>query len=275
MKTKTGRLIPVVALIAVIACGVVRFFQMVSLTDLESGFFYRGSEMGGIVIYIMLAAFALILCGLSFVFAKRGEAAFTLASDGMGSNATRVLGLAEIAAAFLIGLHITDIDPGITALIASGAAALALFASGGMLLARVIPPRLTGHLKLVVAVYMFIRTATYFNSDLIILNHAEHLIVIMSHLCAIVFVLGYARFCARVENLRTRLGEVIFALLTFLTAGTHAVSELLALAFGGKSVSEFAKLDLDACAFALISCAYLGVLFFTKKTRDIVPVETD
>ncbi|MBO6303427.1 MAG: hypothetical protein J6N15_13410 [Ruminiclostridium sp.] len=272
MKALSGKLMPVAALIAAIACGVVRFFQMMSLTELDTGFFIRGSEVGGAVIYIMLAVFAVVLCALAFIGNKRGADAFTLSSDGMGSNATRVLGIAEIFGAFLIGLHVTDIDAAPMTMIFSGAAALALFVSGGMLMARVIPPRMTGHLKLAAAVYMFIHTAGYFNSDLVVLHHAEHLIVLIADVCAVVFLLGYARFCARLETTRSRLGEVIFAIITFLPSATHLISELLAKAFGGKAVSEFASLDYDACAAAVISGAFLAVLFFTEKNKEIVPI---
>ena len=276
MKTTSGKYIPIAALVAALICAVVRFFQIVSITDTESGFFISGSELGGVLIYILLAVCAIVLVVLSIVGKNNNDAAFSVSSDGMGSNATRFLGASEMIGGILVGSRIFAGGSDNTVItVLTVIAAAALIVSGFVLVGRIVPPTYTGHLKLAVAVYMFFRTASFFNADLIVLNHAENLIVLMAYVLATAFILSLARFYARIETVNSRIGEIILALLTFLASAVHVLSDLIAMTAGGAAASAFVSLNPDICTALLISGTYIAVLFFTTKSKNIVPVIED
>ena len=270
MKETSGKLILIFAAVSAVICGVVRFFQIESLTDFENGFFLRGSETGGLLIYILLAVFAVILVVLAFLGKNKGEAAYFVSSDGMGDNATRILGLGDIVGAFLIAAHILDGSQMIM-LLFNVAAAVILLISGYTLIMRIVPPTFTGHIRLVAAAYLFFRTAEVFNADLVVINHAENLIVLISYVLFTAFMAGEARFLSRIETKNTRVGEIILAFLTFLASATHVISDLIALAAGGNA-AEFVSVDLGVAAAAVISLAFVITVFCTKKKKDIIPI---
>ncbi|MBP5604656.1 MAG: hypothetical protein J6X60_03825 [Ruminiclostridium sp.] len=273
MKNTSGKIMLLISAVAVCVCGAVRFFQMESLTEPDTGFFYRDAGFGGIIIYILLAVFAVAIIALAFIGNARGESAYRVSSDGMGKNATRFLGLSEVAGALFIGWSAfegKEIMPTVTCVIS----AICLLISGFVLCGRIVPPTYTGYVKLPLAVCLFLRTALFFNSDLIVLNHAENLIILMSCISFTLFAAANGRFYARVETKRSRIAEVIFALLTFLFSGVHTLSDFIAAISGGTG-TKIVNLNTDAVAGFLISGTFLTVLFFTKKSRDIVPVTDD
>ncbi len=272
MNTRSSKLIPVVAALAAVICGVVRFFQIVSLTDYSTGFFIDGAGFGGILIYILLVGMIAALAALAFVGRKKGsDAAYSLSPDGMGQNATRFLGASEVLAALLIGVRVTE-GGSVVMLAATVIAAAALIVSGFTLVGRIVPPKFTGHLKIVAALYMFMRLGEYFNSYLIMRHNAEKLIVIFSYWLVIVFLGFLARFYARLETKDSRLAGIIFSLSTFIFSAAHAISDILAKLFGGAGAAAFVNLNYDACAAAVLSGTYLFVMYFTSKTKDYEPI---
>ena len=271
MKKGSGKIILIAALLSAVVCSAVRFFQIVSLTEYDTGFFYTGSEVGGLLIYILLAVCAVLLILLAFAGKKNGDDAFTLSSAGMGDNATRWLGISEIIGALLMALKLMgENETAVTVTIVVSSAALIV--SGAGLLGRVVPPKFTGHLKLIVAVCMFFRLANFFNGDLLVRNHAENLIILLTFILASAFYASLGRFYARIETKNTRIGEISLGLLTFLGSATHVFSDLLAMAFGGAEAAAFVKIDTDVAAAAVISAVYLAVIFFTEKKKDLVPI---
>ena len=273
MNGKIFKLTPVLALVFAIVCGVVRYFQIQTLTEFETGFFFKGAELGGSLIYILLTVFAVILTVIAFAGKKKDCSAYSVSSDGMGNNATRFLGIADIIGAVLIGYRVTE-GGGILLLILNIAGAAALLIAGFALMLRIVPPALTGHLRLITAVFLFFRLADFFGADLIILVHAENLIILMAYVLFAAFIAAEARFFARIEGRRTRLLEIVLALLTFLCSLTHVVSDLIALVVGGEA-GAFVSLNFDITAAALISGLYLFVVFFTEKKKDIEIIEIE
>ena len=271
MKTKSSKMILIAALIAALVCSAVRFFQIISLTDYDTGFFLRGSEFGGALIYVLIGICSLILILLAFIGRKAGDTAYLVSSGGMGDNATRWLGASEIIGALLIGFRAVQSGDTATTII-TAIIAIVFIVSGAVLLGRIVPPAFTGHIKLVAALCLFFRAAVTFNSDLLVNRHAENLIVLFAYILFSAFVASNARFYARIETKNTRLAEVSLALLTFLFSATHTISDLLATAFGGAGAAAFVSLNTEIAAAAVISGTFLGVLFFTEKKKDIVPV---
>ncbi|MBR5090166.1 MAG: hypothetical protein IK093_12130 [Ruminiclostridium sp.] len=271
MKTKSNKIILIAALLAAIVCGAVRYFQIISLTDFETGFFLRGSELGGAPEFILLGVCSVLLILLAFVGKKHGDPAYFVSSAGMGDNATRWLGASEALGGLMIGygfLNETAVfDKVVVILIA-----LVFLASGAVLLGRIKPPKFTGHIKLLAALLLFFRAATLFNADLLIRNHAEKLIVLFAYVLFSAFSASNARFYARIETKNTRVAEISLALLTFLFSATHVISDLLAMAFGGAGAAAFVSIDMQTAAAAIISGMFLCVIFFTEKKKDIIPV---
>ena len=204
--------------------------------------------------------------------AKKGDAAYSLSSDGMGSNATRFLGIAEFVGGLMIASEILGGNNKPIQIAAIIVSALCLLISGFILLGRIVPPAVTGHLMLVCSLAFFLRTASFFNSDLTVLNHAENLIVLLSYTAATFFFASSARFYSRLETKSSRMREILAAGIAFLPSATHTISDLLAMLFGSEGAKQFAVLNMDAAAAALISGTFLFVLFFTKKEKDIIPL---
>ena len=272
MKKTSNKLIVIIAAVTAVICGIIRFFQITSLTDLNTGWFLKGSEFGGILIYIALALSAAIFIVLAVVGAKKGDAAYSLSSDGMGSNATRFLGIAEFVGGLMIASEILGGNNKPIQIAAIIVSALCLLISGFILLGRIVPPAVTGHLMLVCSLAFFLRTASFFNSDLTVLNHAENLIVLLSYTAATFFFASSARFYSRLETKSSRMREILAAGIAFLPSAAHTISDLLAMLFGSEGAKQFAVLNMDAAAAALISGTFLFVLFFTKKEKDIIPL---
>ena len=269
MKTKSNKFILTFTAASALICATVRFFQIMTLTDFETGFFFRGSELGGALGYVLLGVCSAFLILLAFLGRKRGNSAYFVSSDGMGSNATRGLGAAEMIGGLMIGFKVTQgLD--VFSIICEAVIAAVFIISGATLLGRIKPPKYTGHIKLIAALVLFFRAATVFNDDFLIRQHAEHLIVLFSLLLFSAFTAANGRFYARVETKNSRVGEISLAAITFLFSATHVISDLFSMAFGGAGASAFVSVDLEVAAAAVISAAFLIVIFFTEKKKDAV-----
>lgn len=271
MKKTSNKLIVIFTAAAAVICGVIRFFQLTTFTDISTGWFLKGSELGAASVYVVLASSAVLFIALAIVGAKKGDAAYSLSSDGMGSNATRFLGISEFIGGLLIASEILGDNKPVQAAVIV-VSAVCLLVSGFILLGRIVPPEITGHLKLLCSLAFFLRTADFFSADLTVLNHAENLIILISYTAATFFFASSARFYSRLETKRSRMREVLAAGITFLSSATHTIADLLAMMFGNDGVKHFASLNLDIASAALISGTFLFVLFFTKKEKDIIPL---
>ncbi len=271
MKKTSNKLIVIVAAVTAVMCGIIRFFQITGITDVTTGWFMDGAEFGGLMIYAALALSAVIFIVLAVIGKNKGDAAYTLSSDGMGNNATRFLGMAEFLGGLLIASQIIG-DNKPMQIIAIAAASLSLLASGFIQLGRIEPPAITGHLKLLTALAFFLRTTDFFNSDLTVLYHAENLIVLLSYVGATFFFASSARFYSRLETRKSRLREVIAAGIAFLLSMAHTVSDLAVMLFGSEGMKQFAPLSMDTAAVAVISGTFLFVLFCTTKKKDLIPL---
>lgn len=267
MKTKSSKAVLIYLPLAVIAASVIRFFQYLTLMDFNTGFYKQGTEAMGALIYIVLAVAAAGFIVLAAFRKKAGDAAFTLSSDGMGSHATQDLGAGfALSAVMLIikGVSASGFD-----MVISFIAAIFFGAVGILMLKNVVPPAVSGHLLLVPAVYMFIVTATFFNSDLIILNRSDNLMLLITYVLFTLFLASLARFCSRLETKHSRMTQVILGGLTFIASGTHCVAKLLALCFGGEAVKGIEGVAPDAVAALFISGTFISMIFLTIKKKDI------
>ena len=271
MKKTSNKLIVVVAAVTAIMCGIIRFFQITGITDVTTGWFMDGAEFGGLMIYFALALSGIIFVVLAFIGKNKGDAAYSLSSDGMGNNATRFLGMAEFLGGLLIASQVLGENKPIQ-IIAIAAAALSLLASGFIQLGRIVPPTITGHLKLLTTIAFFLRTTDFFNLDLTVLHHAENLIVLISYIAATFFFASSARFYSRLETKNSRLREVISAGIAFLPAMAHTVSDLAVMFFGSEGMKQFTAINADIAASALISGTFLLVLFCTAKKKNLIPL---
>ncbi len=269
MKTRSGIFIPIIAAAAAVILSVIRFFQYMSLMDFSTGYFLKGSEFGGVLIYICMCAFAAIFIAVSVILKKKGPSGYTVASDGMGSHATQFLGFSELIAAVLTMLPIFTGKLETFRFIGTTIAALALLVSGFLLLRNIVPPAATGHLKLILTVYLFIRSAEVFNSDLIVLNHSDKLIELIASMASMAFMASLARFYARVETKRSRIREIIFAGITVIASGTHIIPKLLAYMFGGDVTAGMSGINTDVAACFIMSVVFLFVVFCTDNRKEI------
>lgn len=273
MAKKIDKIFFIFIIVAAAALSAVRFFQYMSLIDFFTGYYYKGSESGGILLYILMIAAGAIVIALAAVGNKMRVGAFTVSSDGMGSHATQFLGIAEIIAGVVTASPIFTSSQEVLAIVGMAVAGLTLAVSGFMDLQHVVPPAITGHLKLVWAVYLFFRGAVVFNSDLTILSHSDTLIELTALLFAMMFATSLARFFARVETKRSRLREMIFAGLTFGCCAVHIIPKLIAYIAGSDATVGMRGINADAAAAMILSLTYLAVVTFTKKKSEIVPID--
>ena len=252
----------------------VRFFQYMSLMDFSTGYFLEGAELGGALIYILMAVFAVGFAALSIVSGKKDNTAFSVSSDGMGNNATRVLGFSEVIAGGFVLVPVFEESFSIQSVFMIIAAA-ALVVSGFTLLGRIVPPVFVGHLNFICAVYMVLRTMLCFSSDLTILSHSDNLIVLIAYVLNAVMLASVARFYLRFETKASRMREIVTAGLAFTASCAHVLPKLAALTFGGSATAGMTPINYDICAGLVISLAFLIIVFCTKKKKDIIPLEDD
>ena len=268
---RSSKTVPIFLLVGVIAAAILRFFQYVSIIDYKTGFFVSGGEAAGALIYILLGILSAVLIVLLIIGKKRGEAAYTVASDGMGSHATQALGASELAAACLFGLHAINSGTVLTT-ICAGAIAIFLVASGFIQLKNIVPPAITGHLKIVCAILLFPILAEFYESDLIMHRRSDKLIVIIGYIFIGAFFASISRFYSRLETPNSRMRELITSGMTFIITSAHTLPKMLAYAFGGTVVSGMSGIDLIITAAMLMSYTFICTLFFTTKSKDIIPV---
>lgn len=275
MKT-SSKIIPFFLLIGVIACAVLRFFQYVSIMDYQTGFFTKNGEGAGILIYILMAVIAVIYTVLLIIGNKKGEAAYRVSTDGMGSHATQVLGAAEIVSAFLVAWGvITAGDAPVFRIISAGGIALILLITGFIQLRNIVPPTITGHLKILSAALIFPLIAELYENDLVMIRRSDKLIVILCYVFIGAFLASSARAFSRLETTNSRMRELITAGMAFILCSTHTLPKLIAYAFGGASAAGMSAIDTVAAAGMILSGTFIGVLFFTEKKKEIVPVVYD
>ncbi|MCR4780566.1 MAG: hypothetical protein K5876_05660 [Ruminiclostridium sp.] len=272
MKSKL--IIPIFLLVGVLAACVLRFFQYMSLIDFNTGFFYDGAELAGILIYVLMGIVAVAAVILMFVGKTKGGSAYTVSPDGMGSHATQVLGISELLSAFIIVIRFFE-GCSTARMICSGGIALILLVSGFLQLKNTVPPTITGHIKIIAAALMFPIIAEYYESDLIMHQRSDKLIIMLSYIMIGAFFASSARFYSRLETPNSRMRELISSVPTFILCSVHVLPKLLAYAFGGTAVKGMPEPDLIVSAGMIISGAFIATLFFTKKTKEIIPVMYD
>ncbi len=274
MKTSSSKLLPIFAAGAVIICSIIRFFQYVSIIDFETGFYNRGAEPMGNLIYIVSLVCCAVLIVLAVFGKKKGDAAYTLSSDGTGEHATQFLGISMLIGAFLIVWNAFGSE-GTAQGVATFVAAAAFLGAGFVLLKNVVPPVYTGFFMTVGAIYTFLRTCKYFTGDLVILNHSDSLLTLMAYVFFTAFLASSARFYCRFETKHSRMREVTAAGAAFIFCGTHVLSKAFGYAFGGSTVKGMSGINTDIAAGMVISGVFLFVLFLTRKSKDIVYLSED
>ncbi len=275
MKEKTGKLFLIYSAAAVITASVVRFFQYVSIMDYSTGFFIKGAEPMGNLIYIILAVLVAGMLGLTILGACRKWTAVTVSSAGMGSKATIFLGASYLIAAVLKVYQLFSEEGGsFFRTVAMGAAVICFAVIGLMLMKSTVPPAVTGFLNIFPALIMFSQAVELFMSDLIIKSRSDKLLLLFVYVSGTLFFAGMARFYARLEAKLSRPREIFTAGIAFIFSGLHVVSKLLALVFGGSAAADMAlsgmnEISSDALALMVISGAYLCVICITKQSSPI------
>ena len=271
MKQTTTKIMLMYLIAAAGVLSAVRFFQYMSLVEFSTGYFFEGAETGGLLIYILMAVFAAAFAAAAVIAKKKENTAFSVSSDGMGNNATRVLGFSEVIGGGLILIPVLEESFTVQS-IGMIVAAAAFIVSGFTLLGHIVPPVYTGHLKILCAVYMLLRTMNMFGSDLTIINHSDNLITLIAYVFATAFAASVARFYSRSETKNSRTREIVTAGLAFITASVHVIPKLLAYAFGGSVTAGMGGINCDIAATAVMTAAFLVIVFCTKKTKDIIPL---
>ncbi len=270
MNNKTGKAFLIYTAAAMLIASAVRFFQYVSIMDYKTGFFAGGTEAMGMLVYIVFVAAMAGLAGLLILGYKKKWTATTVSSDGMGSRATIFLGISFLIAAVLKVYQLFSENGGtIFRTIAMGAAALFFAAVGLMLMKSTVPPAVTGFLCIFPTLIMFTQAIELFMGDLVIKNRSDNLILLLVYVSGTLMFASMARFYARLEGKYSRAREIFVTGTAFILSGTHVIAKLLALAFGGNAVLGMSGVSPDAAAIMLISGVYLGVISFTKQSKEI------
>lgn len=270
MKEKTGKLFLIYTACAVIIASVIRFFQYVSVIDYETGFFLKGSEPMGNLVYIVLAVLIAGLVALVIFGNIKKWTATTVSSAGMGSRATIILGSSYLVAALMKVYQLFTAEGGnLFRTVAMVAAALFFAAMGLLLMKCTVPPAVSGFLNIFPSLIMFSQAIELFMGDLVIKNRSDNLILLFIYLSATLFFAGTVRFYGRIETKTSRPREIIMAGLTFIFSGTHVISKLLALAFGGEAVQGMDAVSPDAVAAMAVSGAFLAVICTTVQKQEI------
>lgn len=270
MKEKTGKPFLIYTVIAVLIAAAVRFFQYVSIMDYETGFFTGGAEAMGMLIYIIFGVAIAGLAGLIILGYKKKWTAVTVSSSGMDSKATIFLGISYLITAVLEVYQLFSQDGGSFFRTAAMVAAAGFFAAVGLMLMKsTVPPAVTGFLNIFPTLIMFSQAIELFMGDLIIKNRSDNLILLFVYVSGTLMFASMARFYARLESKYSRAREIFVTGTAFIFSGTYVIAKLLALAFGGNSVSGMSGISPDAAAIMLISGTFLGVISFTKQHVEI------
>ncbi len=270
MKEKTGKAFFIYSVIAVLIASAVRFFQYVSIMDYETGFFAGGTEAMGMLVYIIFCVAIAGLAGLIILGYKKKWTAVTVSSDGMDSRATIFLGISYLIAAVLKVYQLFSESGGAVFRTIAMASAVIFFAVLGLMLMKsTVPPAVTGFLNIFPTLIMFSQAIELFMGDLVIKNRSDNLILLLVYVSGTLMFASMARFYARLEAKYSRAREILVTGTAFVFSGTHVISKLLALGFGGSAVLGMSGISPDAAAIMLISGAYLGVISFTKQNKEI------
>lgn len=264
----SGKAILIYLAVAAVASSVLRFFQYVSLFDFSTGFFIRGVEVLGLLIYIALLCFSVVFVALAVLGKKAGQPAFSASSDGMGEKATIPLGIAYLLGAVLGLFTIFDAETPFLAIL-SAVSTVVFAATGLVLLNNKIPPALIGHVQWLGAIAWFLKTSFFFGDDLIILNHSENLLLLFVYIMMTLYIASSARFLGRVETKASRMREIITAGLTFLASGVSFLGKGMAVLFGGEAVKGITPLNFDGAVALVISLGFLITVFTAEKNKEI------
>ncbi len=270
MKTKTGKLFLIYCAVAVVIASAVRFFQYASIIDFGTGFFIKGSEPMGMLIYIILCIAGLGLIGLTILGAKKKWTAVTVSSDGMGSKSTIIPGVGYLIAAVISVMNALNMgDAGFFRIVSAYAVTLCFAAIGLCLLKSTVPPAVTGFINLFLALYFFISATQLFTDDLTIKNRSDNLILLFIYVLGTLFFASSARFYARLETKLSRPREIIMAGFAFILSSVHVLSKLLVYLFGKSLREGMSEISLDALVIMVISGAFLITVCTAKQHKEI------
>ena len=270
MKEKTGKLFLIYLAAAVVIASAVRFFQYVSVIDYQTGFFRKGSEPMGNLIYIIFCVAIVGFLGLTFFGNHKKWTAITIASDGMNSKATIFLGASYLVAAVMkLYQLINDGSDGLFKTIAMVAAAGFFAAMGLMFMKSTVPPAISGYLNIFPTLLLFAQSVEFFMDDLVIKNRSDSLILLFIYVTGTLFFASMIRFYGRIETKLARVREIIMAGLAFMFSAVHVIAKLLAILFGGTAVQGMSGISPDAVAIMFVSGTFLAVICTSEQRRAI------
>lgn len=266
MTKKKGISIFVFAAAAVLAASVIRFFLYVSAIDFTTGFYTaEGSAAAGFFSALLLI-FVILLFALCLVGDRRRWTAFTVSSDGFGTQVTLVLGILYLAAAAVTVFGIVRAES-VSPL--SVIDLIGYAATGLLLVKNTAAPPITGGIHVALSLCLFFRALTLFNGDLVIRNHSDPMLRLLAYVFGALFFASSARCYARLEMKHSRFRELFLAGLTFLFSGAYTLGKLLAMLFGGNRVLGMEALEPAAAVLFLLSGGFLAALCFTSRHKEI------
>lgn len=270
MKKKTGLLFLIYCAAAIIISSVIRFFQYVSIIDFSTGFYFKESEAAGSLIYIILAVLSAGFIALTIVGCKSKWTATTVSSDGMDDKSTLIPGIAcLLSAAIQVFAVISFESAGFFKAIGSYVLAAAFAALGLLLIKSSTPHPATGFINLLPSLYFFVTATELFTTDLTVKNRSDSLILLLTLVLGTLFFAALSRFFARLETPYSRGRELITGGLSFIFSGTHVISKVLALVFGGDTVIGMDDISFNALIIMIVSGAFLITVCTTAQSKEI------
>lgn len=268
--TKKGIPIFIFSMAAAAAAAVIRFFLYVTAIDFQTGFYTVEGGAAALFFRGLLLLAALAFSALCFFGERRGWTAFTVSSDGLGTRTTLVLGGLYLVSAAVMLFSVARAGIGVNFSVLSVIELIGFAAVGLLMMKSSAAPTVTGLIQVALSLSLFFRALNLFNSDLVIGNRSDSLLLLLSYVFGSLFFAAAARCYARLETKHSRLRELILAGLTFLFAGTSLLSKLLAALFGGTKTLGVPAPDPTAVSLALISLGFLASLCFTEQRKAIV-----
>lgn len=213
-----------------VICTVIRYLQLVSGIDYNTGFYYNHIGILGSLFYIVLGAGGLGLIIFS-VWDKNSRNNFYVKRiSKIDENETLIIAVMFLitgaVSVYTLVMQVINNENGVNIIISLiGAAG---FLSEGLLLCR--KKRVThsaGYLLLILAVYFAAQVITGFMEHLVITRMSEYLVLLMIGICLVFFFLSLGRVFSRNEGNGARLRTSVFGFSACAMIFSETASKLV------------------------------------------------
>lgn len=199
-------------IITSVACVAVRYMQLVSAIDFETGFYYNHAGFLGGLLYIIFAAGFVGIVAFSFIDKRKKHQFFVKKMSLIDETETVIISFMFILMGVVLIFGFVSIFGGRPAAIEviNGLIGITGFLAVGLLLyIRKRITALSGYLLLLPCIYYTVRAISVFMEHLVITRMSEYLIILLSDILLVFFFLGLGRIFSRNEGRFTRVRTAV------------------------------------------------------------------